>query len=35
VFRNVPAPRNLEVPPHAYLSETRLLVGEDSPMAKL
>jgi ubiquinol-cytochrome c reductase iron-sulfur subunit len=34
VFRNVPAPRNIEVPPHAYLSATRLLVGEDSPMTK-
>jgi ubiquinol-cytochrome c reductase iron-sulfur subunit len=34
VFRNVPAPRNIEVPPHAYLSETRLLVGEDSFMLK-
>jgi ubiquinol-cytochrome c reductase iron-sulfur subunit len=29
VFRNMPAPDNLEVPPHKYLSETRLLIGED------
>jgi ubiquinol-cytochrome c reductase iron-sulfur subunit len=29
VFRNMPAPDNLEVPPHMYLSDTRLLVGED------
>jgi ubiquinol-cytochrome c reductase iron-sulfur subunit len=29
VFRNMPAPDNLEVPPHMYLSETRLLIGED------
>lgn len=29
VFRNKPAPDNLEVPPHMYLSETRLLIGED------
>lgn len=29
VFKNVPAPRNLEVPPHEYLSETRLLIGQD------
>lgn len=29
VFRNVPAPINLEIPRHAYLSETRLLIGED------
>lgn len=27
VFRNVPAPRNLEIPPHTYVSETRLLIG--------
>jgi ubiquinol-cytochrome c reductase iron-sulfur subunit len=25
----MPAPDNLEVPPHMYLSDTRLLVGED------
>lgn len=30
VFKNVPAPRNLEVPPHQYLSDVRLLVGVDS-----
>ena len=29
VFKNKPAPDNLEVPPHIYLSETRLLIGED------
>lgn len=29
VFRNKPAPTNLEVPPHRYLSDTRLLIGED------
>ena len=29
VFRNKPAPDNLEVPPHMYLSDTRLLIGED------
>jgi ubiquinol-cytochrome c reductase iron-sulfur subunit len=29
VFKNVPAPDNLEVPPHMYLSDTRLLIGED------
>ncbi|WP_407973397.1 ubiquinol-cytochrome c reductase iron-sulfur subunit (plasmid) [Burkholderia pyrrocinia] len=28
VFRNVPAPDNLEVPPHEYLSATRLVVGQ-------
>jgi ubiquinol-cytochrome c reductase iron-sulfur subunit len=30
VFKNKPAPDNLEVPPHMYLSETTLLIGEDS-----
>jgi len=30
VFRNKPAPDNLEVPPHTYLTDTRLLIGEDT-----
>jgi len=29
VFANMPAPDNLEVPPHMYLSDTRILVGID------
>ena len=29
VFKNKPAPDNLEVPPHMYLSEAKLLIGED------
>ena len=29
VFRNKPAPDNLEVPPHMYLSDSKLLIGED------
>lgn len=29
VFKNKPAPTNLEIPPHQYLSDTRLLIGED------
>jgi ubiquinol-cytochrome c reductase iron-sulfur subunit len=29
VFKNKPAPTNLEVPPHTYLTETRILIGED------
>jgi ubiquinol-cytochrome c reductase iron-sulfur subunit len=29
VFKNKPAPDNLEVPPHMYLSDTRILVGQD------
>jgi ubiquinol-cytochrome c reductase iron-sulfur subunit len=30
VFKNKPAPDNLRVPPHTYLADTRLLIGEDS-----
>jgi ubiquinol-cytochrome c reductase iron-sulfur subunit len=30
VFANKPAPDNLEVPPHKYLSDMRVLVGDDS-----
>ncbi|MES3022198.1 MAG: ubiquinol-cytochrome c reductase iron-sulfur subunit [Pseudomonadota bacterium] len=33
VFRNVPAPRNMEVPPHAWVGETRLLIGQDPDKA--
>ena len=29
VYKGSPAPINLEVPPHAYLSDTRLVIGED------
>lgn len=29
VFKNKPAPDNMEVPPHMYLSDTKLLIGED------
>ena len=29
VFKNKPAPDNLEVPPHQYLSDAKLLIGED------
>lgn len=30
VFKGVPAPTNLIIPPHKYLSETKILVGDDS-----
>ena len=30
VFKNTPAPTNLEVPPHRYVSDTRLLIGDDA-----
>jgi len=29
VYKNKPAPDNLEVPPHMYMSENRLLIGDD------
>lgn len=29
VFKGVPAPSNLPVPPHMFLSDTRILIGED------
>ena len=28
VFKNKPAPTNLEIPPHRYLSQTKLVIGE-------
>ena len=30
VFKSVPAPTNMVVPPHAYLSDSRLLIGSES-----
>jgi ubiquinol-cytochrome c reductase iron-sulfur subunit len=30
VYKNKPAPDNLEVPPHKYLSDTMILIGDDS-----
>ena len=33
VFKGVPAPNNLEVPPYAFLSDTRLIVGSDAKAA--
>jgi ubiquinol-cytochrome c reductase iron-sulfur subunit len=29
VFKNKPAPNNLDVPPYMYLSDTRILIGKD------
>ncbi len=29
VYKNKPAPDNLEVPPHMYLTDTTLVIGED------
>lgn len=33
VFKNKPAPDNLEVPPHHYISDAVVLIGEDPPKA--
>jgi len=33
VYKNQPAPDNLEVPPYQYLSDTRLLIGDDTKKA--
>ena len=30
VYKNKPAPSNLEVPPHQYLTASKLLIGEDN-----
>jgi ubiquinol-cytochrome c reductase iron-sulfur subunit len=29
VYKNKPAPDNLEIPPHVFLSDSKLLIGED------
>jgi ubiquinol-cytochrome c reductase iron-sulfur subunit len=33
VYKNKPAPDNLPVPPHAYLSDTKLVIGQDTASA--
>lgn len=33
VYQGVPAPLNLPVPPHRYVSETEILIGEDKETA--
>ena len=33
VFSGVPAPKNLEIPPHQYLSDTTILIGQDGGTA--
>jgi len=33
VYKGVPAPKNLDIPPYHYLSDTRLLVGVDGGKA--
>lgn len=29
VFKNKPAPQNMDVPPHMFLSDTKLIIGKD------
>jgi ubiquinol-cytochrome c reductase iron-sulfur subunit len=29
VYKNKPAPDNLEIPPHMYLSDTKIIIGEE------
>jgi ubiquinol-cytochrome c reductase iron-sulfur subunit len=33
VFKGVPAPLNLEIPPYRFLSDTELLIGDDEGVA--
>jgi ubiquinol-cytochrome c reductase iron-sulfur subunit len=33
VYKNKPAPDNLPVPPHAYLTDTKLVIGQDTKTA--
>ena len=33
VYKNVPAPTNLVVPPHSYVTENRILIGVDETEA--
>ena len=33
VYKNVPAPKNLVVPPHRYASDTMIVIGEDQGVA--
>ncbi|HAJ91405.1 MAG TPA: ubiquinol-cytochrome c reductase iron-sulfur subunit [Gammaproteobacteria bacterium] len=33
VYKSVPAPTNLVIPPHRYLSETELVIGDDGEVA--
>lgn len=33
VYQGVPAPTNLEIPPYRYLSDTRIIIGDDEASA--
>lgn len=32
VYKDVPAPTNLVIPPYRYITDTKILIGEDMPM---
>ncbi|MGZ4999460.1 MAG: ubiquinol-cytochrome c reductase iron-sulfur subunit [Methylomonas sp.] len=34
VYRGVPAPTNLEIPPYRYVTDTLIIIGEDSEASK-
>ena len=34
VYKGVPAPKNLEIPPYGYINEGRLIIGEDQAPAQ-
>lgn len=34
VYQGVPAPTNLEIPPYQYITETQLIIGEDTTESK-
>lgn len=34
VYKNVPAPKNLEIPPYGYISDSRIIVGEHQAPAQ-
>jgi len=29
VYKSKPAPDNLEIPPHKYVADTKIVIGED------
>jgi len=33
VYSGMPAPKNLEVPPYKFLTETQVVIGEDQESA--
>jgi ubiquinol-cytochrome c reductase iron-sulfur subunit len=35
VYRSVPAPTNLEIPPYRYITDTQIIIGEDTVMEEI